>query len=114
MIREEQAKIRKKIQEEIKKLEGEIPRLEEQTQPIAPDNAIGRLSRMEAIGSKGIQEAALRSAKQRLSQLKLMLSRIDDEDFGLCRECDQPIPIGRLLVMPEKSLCVQCAGRAGA
>ena len=33
------------------------------TKPIAPENAIGRISRMDAINNKSVTEAALRQAK---------------------------------------------------
>ncbi|MBW1833433.1 MAG: TraR/DksA C4-type zinc finger protein [Deltaproteobacteria bacterium] len=34
---------------------------------------------------------------------------IDDPDFGLCCECEEPIPFARLMIMPESDLCVKCA-----
>ena len=79
------------------------------TQPIPPDNAIGRLTRMEAINSKSINEAALNKAKQTLSKMERSLTMIDDPDFGLCRECEEPIPFARLMIVPESDLCVHCA-----
>lgn len=79
------------------------------TKPIAPDNAIGRLTRMEAISSKGINEAALNKARETLSRLERALARIENSDFGLCRECEEEIPAKRLMILPETDLCVQCA-----
>jgi len=38
------------------------------------------------------------------------LTMINDPDFGLCRECEDPIPFARLMIVPESNLCVQCAG----
>jgi len=37
------------------------------------------------------------------------LRMINDPDFGLCRECEEPIPFARLMIVPESDLCVQCA-----
>lgn len=79
------------------------------TQPIAPDDSIGRLTRMEAINSKGINEAALRKARNKLSRLERILRDIDDPDLGLCQACEEPIPFARLMAMPESDLCVTCA-----
>ena len=31
-----------------------------------------------------------------------------DEKFGGCEECGQPIPLERLLIVPEASLCIKC------
>jgi len=111
MNAEERDKIRQKIVEGIEKLGRKIKNLKEQTKPIAPDNAIGRLTRMEAINSKSIQEANFNTAKQKLSQLKVAQQKIDHEDFGHCRECEEAIPMGRLFAMPEITLCVQCASK---
>ena len=51
-----------KLEEAISKTIQKIRRYEEMTQPIAPDNAIGRVSRMDAINNKSVIEAALRKA----------------------------------------------------
>ena len=93
------------------KLGKHIVDLEELTQPIEPDCAIGRVSRMDAINNKSVNEAALVTAKDKLKNISLALERIDDEKFGICIQCGQPIPIQRLVIMPESSKCVRCAGR---
>lgn len=87
-----------------------IAALKSLTKPIPPDDSIGRLTRMEAIGSKSINEAALSAAKLKRSKLSSALKRIDDDpDFGLCLQCEEPIPIARLLLLPESTHCVKCA-----
>ncbi len=101
--------IKKMIEEEISSVEREIPIIKEQTRPVAPDNAIGRLTRIEAINSKSINEAALRSMQARLSGLKRALANIDDPDFGLCTECGEEIPVKRIKLVPESTRCVTCA-----
>ena len=52
--------IENQIQERISKLEKEIVMLKDLTQPISPDCAIGRVSRMDAINNKSVNDAALR------------------------------------------------------
>ncbi|MDJ0781369.1 MAG: TraR/DksA C4-type zinc finger protein [Desulfosarcinaceae bacterium] len=97
------------IQEKITIAENDIATFQSLAEPVSPDNAIGRLTRMEAINSRSINAAALRKAKQRHTRLTRALARIDDPDFGLCRECEEPIPHARLVVLPEAELCVACA-----
>jgi len=109
MTKEEKEKLENHIKEKIKVLKKDVVSYKQLTQPIAPDNAIGRLTRMEAISSKSINEAALRRAKQTLSKLEHTLTIIDDPDFGLCRVCEEPIPYARLMVIPETDFCVECA-----
>ncbi len=106
---EKREKLKIHITEKIESLKKDIKSYQLLTQPISPDNAIGRITRMEAINSKSINEAALSKAKQNLSKLERALPLIDDPDFGLCGECEEPIPFARLMIMPESYLCVKCA-----
>ena len=111
MDSEQKETLRKKIEEEISKTQAKISEYKEFTQPIAPENAIGRVSRMDAINNKSIMEAAQRKAEEKLNQLEVMQSKIDEKNFGDCARCNQPIPIGRLLLIPQSRFCVNCAGR---
>ncbi len=96
--------------EEIEALSAEIPRLKALLKPVAPDNAIGRISRMDNIVNQSVAEAQLSKIKVRVVKLKEALKRVDeDEDFGLCIDCGDPIPIARLKAMPETEMCVECA-----
>ena len=106
---EDKEKLLIHIHQRLKVLEKDILVYTELSKPVPPDNSIGRLTRMEAIGNKSINEAALREAKYAQARLENAIITIDKPQFGLCRECDEPIPIGRLMVMPESDLCVACA-----
>jgi DnaK suppressor protein len=108
MTEEERNNLKKKILSQIDDLKKEIKSYEETTKPVAPDNAIGRLTRMEAINAKSISEASLSSARLRLTRLQNTLKRIDSENFGLCALCEEPIPMKRLMLMPETTKCVEC------
>ena len=101
--------IRDNIKEEITKTEALINEYKEGSQPIAPENAIGRISRMDAINNKSITEAALQNAELKLSRLKNMLPRVGNEDFGKCAKCKREIPLMRILLMPQSRFCVNCA-----
>ncbi len=109
MTRINKAEIRSKIETEILKTEQKVVEYKELTRPIEPENAIGRISRMDAINNKSVVEAALRKAVIKLNNLKLALSKIDDDDFGLCIRCHKPIPLGRILFMPQARSCVACS-----
>lgn len=109
MKSEERGALKVKIEAAIVKTTAELERLEEATKPIAPENAIGRVSRMDAINNKGVSEAALRSARRKLINLKIALTKIDAEDFGICGRCKRPIAPARLMYMPESTRCVRCA-----
>lgn len=94
---------------EIEKTQEQIDAYKELSQPIAPDCAIGRVSRMDAINNKSITEAALRTAEEKLKSLTYVLSKIEDENFGNCARCGEKIPIKRILLRPQSVFCVRCA-----
>ena len=109
MEKEEKIHLKGRLIEKMKAIKADITAYKLLTKPIAPDNAIGRLTRMEAINSKSVNEAALRRAEETLSMIARAQAKIDHPDFGLCRECDEPIPSARLLALPETNLCVHCS-----
>jgi RNA polymerase-binding transcription factor len=108
MTQEEITSIKEYLLKEEIKITKRVIELKELTQPIEPDDAIGRVSRMDAIVNKSINQEALKKAATKLSKVKISLERIDDDNFGNCIQCNQPIPIQRLLLMPG-SICIKCA-----
>ncbi|MBN2418268.1 MAG: TraR/DksA family transcriptional regulator [Deltaproteobacteria bacterium] len=47
--------------------------------------------------------------KNELNRIEALLERIKhDQDFGICEECERPIPEARLMIVPEAVLCVAC------
>ena len=107
---EEKEQVRERILAEIERIKEELPAMQNSAKPVSPDNAIGRLTRMEAIGAQSINEAALSATKTRLDQLEMAIVRIkEDEDFGICIECDEEIALKRLLFKPEVTRCITCA-----
>ena len=59
----------------------------------------------QAIASNRNRETG-RSLEQIEEALETLRER--PEDFGLCEECNQPIPLGRLELMPHAQYCVPC------
>ena len=113
MEKDQRLEFENKIKEKIRETKEDISNYAELAKPVSPDNAIGRITRMEAINSKSINEAALNKAKNSLVKLERALALLDDPEFGICRECGEPIPTARLIIMPESDLCVPCAEKMG-
>jgi len=109
MTENDKKEIEMKISSEIKKTEAIIADYKDLIKPIAPDCAIGRISRMDAINNKSVTEAALRQSEKKLNALQYMNGSIGNKNFGLCQRCKKPIPIARLLFMPQSRFCVNCA-----
>ena len=100
---------RTELEEAVKKTTLKIERYKAMAGPIAPDNAIGRVSRMDAINNKSVVDAALRKAKERLAGLKRHIDLLGRPEFGLCSKCKKAIPLERILLAPESRFCVTCA-----
>ena len=106
---QDRAQLRTLILEEIQKLESSLEGLREGAKPVAPDNSIGRITRMDSIVNKSTAENVLAESNRRLAQLKDRLAKIDDPDYGICRKCKLPIPLPRLQAAPDAIFCVPCA-----
>ena len=99
------------ILQKITEAEKHVAQLKELTKPIPPENAIGRVSRMDAINNKSVNEAALRQTELTLQKLRIALTKVDDPNFGNCYNCGNEIPLGRILLVPHSNKCVHCASR---
>lgn len=108
MTSQQKQKIKDKILEDLSSLESEIKDLEEKLKPIEPDCCLGDL-RIEMMNEQDVFEKILREAEVRKRKLKHALSKINEDDYGLCQECDEEIAYERLLILPESLYCIKCA-----
>ncbi|MCK8462564.1 TraR/DksA family transcriptional regulator [Aliiroseovarius sp. S1339] len=71
--------------------------------------AVGRLSRMDALQNQAMAKATgARRAAQR-TRIQAAFSRMDEGEFGYCEDCGEDIPSGRLDLDPCATKCVSCA-----
>ncbi|WP_423130130.1 TraR/DksA C4-type zinc finger protein [Gaoshiqia sp. Z1-71] len=108
MTQEERLQLVEIIHSEINKLKKKTNTLKDFTGPISPDDAIGRISRMDAINNKSVFDASMRNLQNRIDQLSQILTVVNDADYGICTRCRQSIPFGRLTLRPEIRLCANC------
>ncbi len=101
--------LKRKIDDDLSRSRQQLRDLEELTQAIAPDNAIGRVSRMDAINNKSVDEALLRKVRLKIQRLEKALTKLDEPSFGTCIRCKEQIPVARLILLPESVRCVKCA-----
>ena len=109
MTPQERTQIKTKIIEDIAHVNEQITELESKTQPIAPDCSLGRLTRVEAMSEKAVNDKILGESRMTLKRLQSALNRVEREDFGVCVECEEDIAIGRLMIRPESVRCIACA-----
>ncbi len=71
--------------------------------------AVGRLSRMDALQNQAMAKAT--SARQQAERGRLMaaLARIDEGEYGYCEACGEDIAPERLHLDPAALKCVDCA-----
>ncbi len=100
-----------KVKAELISLDKNIKELEEVTKPISPDNALGRLTRMDAINNKAVNDSILVKSRTRREALQKVLDNLDTPGFGICGRCQQPIPHLRLMHVPEAKVCVKCSSK---
>ena len=106
---EEIAQFKEKVQQKLAQLDERIIEYRELTKPIPPENAIGRVSRMDAINNRSVNQAALRQVEKQHKNLLRALDRLKEDRFGLCHNCGDRIPMGRILFVPGATRCVRCA-----
>ena len=75
--------------------------------------AVGRLSRMDALQNQAMQQATERARKRDLVRIDMAERRLAEGGYGYCEECGGEIPDGRLVIDPMAERCVNCAGRPG-
>jgi len=72
------------------------------------DQPIGRISRIDAIQQQKMVAANRQRQRVRLQQCAAALKAMEEEEYGYCRRCDEPISLKRLRVRPEGPVCLQC------
>ena len=91
----------------------DIARSKESTKPVKLDQqAVGRVSRIDAIQQQQMQTASFKRLEGRLQAVERALSSIDKGNYGLCLKCEEQIAKKRLLVRPEASLCIRCSNES--
>ena len=71
-------------------------------------SAMGRVSRIDAIQQQKMVAANRQRQRIRLQQSVAALKAMEEEEYGYCRRCDEPISIQRLRVRPESPVCLSC------
>jgi DnaK suppressor protein len=106
------AHFQQKLESLVRELEETLATVDSADSSIEPDNAIGRLTRMEAIQAQAMGQEGRRRLSGRLQRAQRAIERLEKGTYGTCTRCGTEIPRGRLEVMPESGLCVTCAARA--
>ncbi len=71
--------------------------------------AVGRLSRMDALQNQAMAKATQARRDGEARRLRAALERIEEGEFGFCEDCGEKIAAGRLRLDPAATRCVSCA-----
>ena len=108
MTKKEKQRLREKISAEINILKELLVVMEESANLHSPEGPGNRISLRDMIKMKSVDERELRSARVRLNKLESAFKKIGNPGFGTCFICEQPIPLARLLAVPETTRCIKC------
>lgn len=104
------ARFTARLQEELKELDLDDARGEEGQKVVELDQqAVGRLSRMDALQNQAMAKATGARRAALRQRILMALARIDEDEFGYCEDCGDEIAIGRLELDPSAPKCVSCA-----
>lgn len=71
--------------------------------------AVGRLSRQDALLSQSMAKATQARRDVHRQALIAALARLDEDEFGYCEACGEEIAVKRLEVDPTSRRCIGCA-----
>ena len=110
MNESERTRFRARIKDRLDELLEDLDRGQSGTDTVALDQqAIGRLSRQDALLNQAMSNAQQDRRTIELSRLKDALQRIEDDEFGYCDDCGEDIPVKRLELDLAATKCVSCA-----
>lgn len=93
-------------------LAAQLERLGEDSRPVKLDQqAVGRLSRMDAMQQQQMAAANAGHIRAHLSRVRRALLAIESGDFGICQDCGGDIAFARLKIRPDSPLCIACQSR---
>ena len=102
---------RRRLEERRDELAALIAQGRRADQPVSRDNAIGRLTRQDALQQQQMSAALIRRYVQELNRVQSALQTIETGTYGLCKRCGEPIAAARLNALPYAIQCMHCAGR---
>lgn len=105
---EQRASCRARLESHCLALEQRLAELRGETQPVALELPIGRLSRMDAIQQQSMASGHRGRVEVELAKARQALRRLDDGTYGYCLRCQDPMAYERLRIHPGSTLCLGC------
>jgi DnaK suppressor protein len=101
------------LSRQLERLERSMRVTEEAMAPVMLDQAaVGRLSRIDSLQNQGLTRNLQERERVKLAHIQGALRRLEQGTYGLCVDCGEAIPFGRLYVVPEVPACASCSDAA--
>ncbi|RRS32619.1 MAG: molecular chaperone DnaK [Epsilonproteobacteria bacterium (ex Lamellibrachia satsuma)] len=101
------------IEEEIKTLSNEIEDIRSAIYPNKGEGTSDKVAHISFKQEQSIHFQRYEEATKRLNRLKHAYLKIDTPEYGICKECEEDIPLERLKLVPESLYCVACMNELG-
>jgi DnaK suppressor protein len=107
MTQQERQELKSIIQTQIAVLTAKITTIQNLLQPIKKDCALDNTAHQ----SLNIQRNEVATIK--LNKLNAAYLRIDTDEYGICKECEEDINIAHLKLILESGYCIPCMNELG-
>jgi RNA polymerase-binding transcription factor DksA len=98
------------LQRELDDLKRQITALEKKLAE-KPDYGLG--AGAPAVTQWELDKALWRQITERTAKIEQMLSQAIEATYGICERCGESIHPDRLAVLPDTSVCIECARTSG-
>ena len=109
----EKQELKTSIEKEITLLSAELEKLQQSLKPIKKDCSLDSIDHKMLKQDQNINIQRFEEAKKRLNRLKHAYLKVDTDEYGICKECEEDIPFARLKLIPESEYCVACMNELG-
>jgi len=113
MTQREKQELKSTIETEITMLTAEIANIQTMLKPIEKDCSLDSIDHKMLKQDQNVNIQRFEVAKIRLNKLKVAYLKVDSDEYGICKECEEDINIERLKLMPESEYCVACMNELG-
>ncbi len=99
-------KLRAELQRKKEELEQRLVRIHANHRQPPETDSKERAAQLE---NQEVVDALGNEARVEIERISAAVSRIDNNEFGYCIECGEPIGRRRLLAYPHANKCIECA-----
>jgi RNA polymerase-binding transcription factor DksA len=99
--------LRGQLEAEVERLRGQIAGLDTGVGALSYDENFADSGQVAA--EQGENKALLNQFRKELDETERALAKFDDDTYGVCERCGQPITEARLEAMPATRYCIEHA-----